>query len=144
MGSKWWVHRSGLQGTSPRLSRSAVVWSTPWTSPCLLRGPAGGRPVLPGGSDVQSPPRTKSCSPGAPSQQCPTDSGRSGAKVEGEVQGRHAGLRSLRYTNDSDAGGLHSPRLVSWPGCISPEKGALFPPNKGTFCSARPLGAACA
>lgn len=46
MGSKQWVHRSGLQGASPHLSRSGVVWSTPRNSSCLPRAPVEGRSTL--------------------------------------------------------------------------------------------------
>ena len=105
--------------------------------------PAGGWPVPPG-SAVHHRQGLSPTLPGPRPEGVPTGRKCSEVKVEGLLQGCHAGRRSLLYTNTPNAEGLHSPSLVSWPGCFSPEKGALFLPNKGTFCSAKPPGAACA
>ena len=106
--------------------------------------PAGGWPVSPGGSAVHHLQGLSPAVPGPWPEGVPTGRGCSEVKVEGLLQGCHAGRRSLLYTDTPNAGGFHSPSLVSWPGCFSPEKGAPFLPNKGTFCSAKPPGAACA
>lgn len=129
---------------APSLEHWGPVMSTCWSSPCFPREPAGSRPALPAGSDVLTS-RNMSCSPGHP----PSSARQIGGALEprwrgGGASGLSGGLRSLRYTNKPNSGGLHSPSLVSWLGCNSPEKGVLFPPNKVTFCSAKPLGPASA
>ena len=106
--------------------------------------PEGGWPVSPGGSAVHHLQGLSPAVPGPWPEGVPTGRGCSEVKVEGLLQGCHAGRRSLLYTDTPSAGGFLSPSLVSWPGCFSPEKGAPFLPNKGTFCSAKPPGAACA
>lgn len=131
----------GSKKPRPSLEQWGPVRATSCNSTCLPPQPAGSRPALPAGSDVLTS-RDNVLLSWAPSQQCPTDTGRSAAKEKGVLQGCLGRLGSLRYTNKPNSGGRQSPCVLAWLH-LSRERGRFSSQQRHFLLSQAPGDCVC-
>ena len=102
--------------------------------------PAGGWPVSPGGSAVHHLQGLSPAVPGPWPEGVPTGRGCSEVKVEGLLQGCHAGRRSLLYTDTPMQEASTHQALCPGRAASLQRKGPLFFPTKALSAQPSPRG----